>query len=98
MIPVDKKLLYKRRLLHLLDFTIESCYKVRIASRFLFAAAQDQRVNEDVRSRVLNMMIFEVWSPCGVGLSGRPGGFGRGARAAFQVMVSAKTRKAIPSG
>ena len=60
MIPVDKKLLYKRRLLHLLDFTIESCYKVRIASRFLFAVAQDQRVNEDVRSRVLNMMICEM--------------------------------------
>lgn len=58
--PVDKKDLYERRLLHLLDFTIESCYKVEVASSYLFAVAQDQRVNENVRSRVLNMMIGEM--------------------------------------
>lgn len=60
MIPMDKRLLYRRRLLHLLDFTIESCYKVRVASSFLFAVANDQRVKENVRSRVLNMMICEM--------------------------------------
>lgn len=60
MIPVDKRRLYEKRLLHLLDFTILSCYKVKIASSFLFAAAKNQRVDKDVRDGVLIMMIAEM--------------------------------------
>ena len=57
---MDKQRLYRRRLRHLLDFTVESCYKVRIASTFLFAVVEDQRASGNVRTRVLNMMVCEI--------------------------------------
>ena len=60
MIHVDKGRLYEKRLRHLLDFTVLSCYKVKIASSFLFAVAKNQRVDQDVRDRVLTMMIGEM--------------------------------------
>ena len=54
---MEKEVVYRRRLRHLLDFVVESLCHIKVASEFLFAIVDDDVVRESRRANVIHMMI-----------------------------------------